>query len=239
LPAGRVSCWGFLTSCGPLYGRRAGRLSPQARAWLEAAAVAGLEVDAGLLASVRPEGRPADLVAVGLLDADDDGFRFRHPLLQEAAYHEVPAERRRALHERIASAMAKSGSHSAEHVAAHLERAGRPDAALSVLDTAAGKRAGPGKPDARRPFAWARSSWPAGTSRWPVGEPAWRMRRSGTCSGPAGGRNSSRWFTAHGPGAVRCLRLSGAARWCVQRVLVQDRIDCPGVHGGQRRTGQP
>jgi DNA-binding CsgD family transcriptional regulator len=118
---------------------RTGRLSPQARAWLEAAAVAGLEVDAGLLASVLPEGRPGDLVAVGLLDPEGEGFRFRHPLLQEAAYHEVPAERRRALHEQIAAAMAKSDSHSAERVAAHLERAGRPEAALSVLETAAGK----------------------------------------------------------------------------------------------------
>jgi DNA-binding CsgD family transcriptional regulator len=117
---------------------RTGRLSPQARAWLEAAAVAGLEVDAGLLASVVPEGRPGDLVAVGLLEPEDEGFRFRHPLLQEAAYREVQAERRRALHEQIAAAMAKSDSHSAEHVAAHLERSGRPEAALSLLETAAG-----------------------------------------------------------------------------------------------------
>jgi DNA-binding CsgD family transcriptional regulator len=118
---------------------RTGRLSPQARAWLEAAAVAGLEVDAGLLASVLPEGRPGELVAVGLLDPEDEGFRFRHPLLQEAAYHEVPAERRRALHEQIAAAMAKSDGYSAERVAAHLERAGHPEAALSVLETAAGE----------------------------------------------------------------------------------------------------
>src|SRR5262249_41516793 len=117
---------------------RAGRLDPAGRALLEVAAVAGLEADAGLLASVLPEGRPGDLVSAGLLNREDEQrFRFRHPLLREAAYGEVPAERRRALHQQIAAAMAESGSQPAERIAAHLERAGRPAAALSVLETAA------------------------------------------------------------------------------------------------------
>jgi DNA-binding CsgD family transcriptional regulator len=116
---------------------RAGRLDPAGRALLEVAAVAGLEVEAGLLASVLPESRPGDLVSAGLLDEEDEHFRFRHPLLQEAAYQEVPAGRRRALHDQIAAAMAKSSSHLTERVAVHLERAGRPEAALSVPETAA------------------------------------------------------------------------------------------------------
>src|SRR5262252_9572698 len=119
---------------------RAGRLDPAGRALLEVAAVAGLEADAGLLASVLPEGRPGDLVSAGLLNREDEGrFRFRHPLLREAAYDEVPAGRRRALHEQIAAAMAESGSQPAERVAVHLEQAGRPEAALSVLEAAAGE----------------------------------------------------------------------------------------------------
>ena len=118
---------------------RAGRLDPQGRAMLEVAAVAGLKVDAELLASVFPGGRPGDLVSAGLLEQEDERFRFRHPLLQEAAYDEVPAERRGALHERIAAAMAASGSYPAESVASHLEQAGRPEDALSVLETAAGE----------------------------------------------------------------------------------------------------
>src|SRR5215472_12935431 len=78
---------------------RAGRLDPLGQALLEVAAVAGLEADAGLLASVLPEGRPGNLVSAGLLNQEDeDRFRFRHPLLQEAAYQAVPAGRRRALH---------------------------------------------------------------------------------------------------------------------------------------------
>src|SRR6516165_9563618 len=91
---------------------RAGRLDPAGRVLLEVAAVAGLEADAGLLASVLPEGRPRDLVSAGLLDREDEErFRFRHPLLQEAAYQGVPGGRRRALHEQIAAAIAKGGSH--------------------------------------------------------------------------------------------------------------------------------
>src|SRR5499427_1280945 len=116
---------------------RAGRLDPPGRALLEVAAVSGLDVDAGLLASVLPEGRPGDLVSAGLLNREDERFRFRHPLLQEAAYQEVPAGRRRALHEQIAAAMAESGSQPAERVAAHLERAGRPEAALARFVAAA------------------------------------------------------------------------------------------------------
>jgi DNA-binding CsgD family transcriptional regulator len=117
---------------------RADRLDPAGRALLEVAAVAGLEADAGLLASVLPKGRPGDLVSAGLLDREDEErFRFRHPLLREAAYDEVPAERRRTLHEQIAAALAESGSQPAERVAVHLERAGRPEAALSVLEAAA------------------------------------------------------------------------------------------------------
>jgi len=116
---------------------RAGRLDPPGRALLEVAAVSGLDVDAGLLASVLPEGRPGDLVSAGLLNREDERFRFRHPLLQEAAYQEVPAGRRRALHEQIAAAMAESGSQPAERVAAHLERAGRPEAALARFAAAA------------------------------------------------------------------------------------------------------
>ena len=124
---------------------RAGRLDLAGRALLEAAAVAGLEAEAELLASVQPEGRPGDLVSAGLLDQEDERFRFRHPLLQEAAYLEVPAGRRRALHEQIAAAMAKSTSYPAERVAAHLERAGRPDAALSELEDAATEASGTGR----------------------------------------------------------------------------------------------
>jgi hypothetical protein len=85
-------------------------------------------------------GSPGDLASAGLLESDKEGYRFRHPLLQEAAYEEVPAGRRHALHDQIAAAMANSG----RHPAAHLEQADRPEAALSAIEAAAGeaRRAG-------------------------------------------------------------------------------------------------
>ena len=62
---------------------------------------------------------------------------FRHPLLQEAVAAEVPAGRRRALHEELAAAVAVNGPEAHERVAAHFTRAERPDAALAVLERSA------------------------------------------------------------------------------------------------------
>jgi len=130
---------------------RAGRLGPAGQALLEVAAVAGLEVDAGLLSSVLPEGRALDLVSAGLLDREDEErFRFRHPLLQQAAYQEVPAGRRRALHEQIAAVLSDGDRVPAERIAAHLERAGRPEAALAKFETA-GRQGRAGRRQGTRP----------------------------------------------------------------------------------------
>jgi DNA-binding CsgD family transcriptional regulator/tetratricopeptide (TPR) repeat protein len=113
---------------------RAARLGPAARELLAVAAVAGLEADQELLASLRPQA-PADaLVGAGLLEREGADLRFRHPLLQEAAYQDVLPERRRAIHQELAEALARSGAYPVERVAGHLERAGRPQTALSVLE---------------------------------------------------------------------------------------------------------
>jgi DNA-binding CsgD family transcriptional regulator len=114
---------------------RAARLGPAARDLLEVAAVAGLEVDQDLLASLRPEPPADELVSAGLLEREGTRLRFRHPLLQEAAYQDVPPERRRAIHQELAEALARSGAHPAERIAGHLERAGQPETALSVLES--------------------------------------------------------------------------------------------------------
>ncbi len=113
---------------------RAARLVPAARELLEVAAVAGLEVDQELLASLRPEPPADELVRAGLLEREGVRLRFRHPLLQEAAYQDVLPERRRAIHQELAEALARSGGYPVERVAGHLERAGRPQTALSVLE---------------------------------------------------------------------------------------------------------
>ncbi len=117
--------------------QRAQRLGPAARELLEVAAVAGLEVDEDLLASLRPEPPADELVWAGLLEREGARLRFRHPLLQEAAYQAVPPERRRAIHQELAEALASSGAHPVERVAGHLERAGRAEAALAVLEEGA------------------------------------------------------------------------------------------------------
>jgi len=113
---------------------RAGRLGPAGRDLLEVAAVAGLSVDARLLRALRPGAAPGELVDAGLLEPDRDGFRFRHPLLQESAYADVPPSRRSALHQEIAASLAKD---SVERIAVHLDRAGQPEAALAVLEEGA------------------------------------------------------------------------------------------------------
>ena len=90
-------------------------------------------------------------------------FRFRHPLLQEAAYHEVPAERRRALHEQIAAVMAEAvlaSQLSASPSTSSGRTVRRPG---SRFETAAGLASRAGQVGRRRPSTWARSSSPAGT----------------------------------------------------------------------------
>ena len=114
--------------------QRTAPLGPAARDLLEVAAVAGLEVDQDLLASLRPEPPVDDLVSAGLLEREGARLRFQHPLLQEAAYQDVPPERRRAIHQELAEALSWSDAYPVERIAGHLERAGQPETALSVLE---------------------------------------------------------------------------------------------------------
>jgi len=121
---------------------RAGRLGPAARDLLEVAAVAGLSVDAQLLRTLRPEAAPEELVAAGLVEPDRAGFRFRHPLVQESAYQDVPPPRRSALHEEVARVLSggsadEGSARAAERIAFHLDRAGQPEAALAALEKGA------------------------------------------------------------------------------------------------------
>ena len=136
---------------------RVDRLAPDARDLLEVAAVVGLSVDAHLVRTLRPEAAPDELVAAGLVEADRAGFRFRHPLLQESAYEDVPPSRRSALHEEVAEALSQGFAGSAssagsagsagsanggsaqviERIAFHLDRGGQPEAALAVLEEGA------------------------------------------------------------------------------------------------------
>jgi hypothetical protein len=143
--------------------QRTARLGPAARDLLEVAAVAGLEVEEELL------------VSAGLLEREGAHLRFRHPLLQEAAYRDVPPERRRAIHQELAEALARSGAHPVERVAGHLERAGHPQAALSVLEESAaeaGKAGNVGRSATLHLAALQLAGWQAGLAGSPPGRPA-------------------------------------------------------------------
>ena len=117
--------------------QRAAGLGPAARDLLEVAAVAGLDVDEDLLASLRPAGPVEELISAGLLEQHDAKLRFRHPLMQQAAYEDLPPARRRVLHEEVARAVENRGPHLIERVAAHLERAAKSPAALRRLEASA------------------------------------------------------------------------------------------------------
>ena len=113
---------------------RAARLGPAARELLDVVAVAGLRIEARVLKSLRPDGEPGELTAAGLLEEDGTEYRFRHPLLAEMAYQNVPSPRRSALHAELAGALSGDGPAAAERVSGHLYRAGHPRAALQVLE---------------------------------------------------------------------------------------------------------
>lgn len=104
--------------------QRAARLGPAARELLDVAAVAGRRIEGQVLKSLRPDGEPGELTAAGLLEADGTEYRFRHPLLAEVAYQNVPPPRRSALHAELAGALSADGQVAAERVSGHLHRAG-------------------------------------------------------------------------------------------------------------------
>lgn len=82
------------------------------------AAVAGVDV-AGLAAAIRPA------IRSGILEDGPDGLRFRHDLVQEVIYDNVPATLRAALHRDVARRLAAAGA-PASIVAEHLWNGGTP-----------------------------------------------------------------------------------------------------------------
>ena len=105
----------------------------------------------------------------GVLGADDGGWRFRHPLLREAAGARVPPALRTAAHGRVADWLAAHDG-APERVAHHLVAAGRAEEAVAPLEAAARRAAQVGAyadgrrwvelalrhaPDDRRPALYA------------------------------------------------------------------------------------
>jgi predicted ATPase len=123
-----------------LLAARIDRLAPEERAVLERASVEGRSFHRGAVSELLPEGsRDAlgghlmSLVRKEFIRPDravfpgDDGFRFAHILLREAAYGAMAKELRAELHERFAAwleraAAARSGEYE-EILGYHLEHA--------------------------------------------------------------------------------------------------------------------
>jgi class 3 adenylate cyclase/tetratricopeptide (TPR) repeat protein len=136
-----------------LLAARLDRLDPLERGALERAAVVGKELSRGAIAELSPDDDRAllgatllSLVRKELLRPErgvrpgDDGFRFRHALIRDAAYAEIPKAMRADLHERFADWLAASGGED-DLVGFHLERASHYLAELGTADEALTERA--------------------------------------------------------------------------------------------------
>jgi tetratricopeptide (TPR) repeat protein len=134
-----------------LLAARIDRLEPRERAVLERASVEGRSFHRGAVSALLPEGARAavggdlmSLVRKELIRPDraafagDDGFRFVHVLVQDAAYASMTKELRAELHERFAgwleaAASARMGEYE-EILGFHLEQAYRYRAELGPID---------------------------------------------------------------------------------------------------------
>ncbi len=120
---------------------RAGRLSPEARAVLDVAAVIGSAIDLELLLAVA--GPVLDEVdegmAAGLLRGTDEGLAFRHELTRAAILAAIAPPRRRLLHARMLAALraAPPERHDLALLAHHAEAAGDREATLEFAVAAA------------------------------------------------------------------------------------------------------
>jgi hypothetical protein len=99
-----------------LIGQRLARVGAEARQLLDLAAVAGDELDSGLLAAAAANDVPGvssaleEAMRAGLLVQRGERRRFAHALFREVLYRELSPERRRELHGRIALGLEASAS---------------------------------------------------------------------------------------------------------------------------------
>ncbi len=135
-----------------LIAARLDQLEPTERAVLERGAVEGEIFHRGAVQALTPDEsgvtpRLAALVRKQLIRPDrpqisgDDGFRFRHLLIRDAAYDALPKALRAELHERFAAWLEQHGTELVEHdeiLGYHLEHAYRYAMELGSRDSALG-----------------------------------------------------------------------------------------------------
>ncbi|MFG2297883.1 ATP-binding protein [Streptomyces sp. NPDC048603] len=156
---------------GSVVHRLRGRLGPDPYTTLRHAALLGAEFTARELALVR--GTPVGELLAGLeepfaaelLDGTGEGLRFRHPVVRQALYADVPGALRAALHQDAAGALARAGQPPAR-VAAQLLGGGalEPWALRWLADhgpAVVAAAPGPGTELLERAIAQTRTSGPA------------------------------------------------------------------------------
>jgi hypothetical protein len=118
---------------------RTARLSPAARALLDAAAMVPDRVELPLLTAVTGAGAEVvdECVRAGMLHDDGRSVRFRHELARLAVEHAVPAARRTVLHQELLARLAAEPGAEPARLAYHAEEAGMDEAVLEHAGTAA------------------------------------------------------------------------------------------------------
>jgi DNA-binding NarL/FixJ family response regulator len=142
---------------------RTDRLSRAARHALEVASVAGERVDLGLVADLAGASGLEEAIELRFLVEVDDGLAaFRHALVREAVYAEIPWTRRRAHHRQVAESLERAGA-PPQLVAEHWLAARAPERARPELLAAAERFcAVHAYRDASRVGRRALEIWPAG-----------------------------------------------------------------------------
>ena len=116
-------------------------LDGEARLLADLIAVAGRDVEPAELERLPvtdPAGAASAAIETGLLVSRSRRVAYRHALLREAFYADIPEPRRAELHERFAAVLAEQGSsRRAAEAARHLLLAGREEAAVGHLERAA------------------------------------------------------------------------------------------------------
>jgi DNA-binding NarL/FixJ family response regulator len=136
-------------------------LSAEAREAAEAAAVAGQQLDLGVIAELAGEDELAELIEAGLIEERGSGrAAFRHALAQEALYAEVPWMRRRDLHRRLAEAIEQVEGSNLEKAAHWLGAGEERRARESLLRAAAESEALYAHRDGARAARQALELWP-------------------------------------------------------------------------------
>ncbi|MGH2906880.1 MAG: ATP-binding protein, partial [Solirubrobacterales bacterium] len=141
---------------------RTSALSDRARAAAEVAAVAGYRFDLGSFARIGGDG-VTELLGAGLIVEEADGWAaFRHPLVRDAIYEDIPWLRRSELH-RVVAEQLESESGDRGEVAAHWLAARDTSRALDALLAAIDERARVhAHRDATRLGRQALELWPQG-----------------------------------------------------------------------------